>query len=482
MHKKIIKTKIFKICCNSLYLTKTRLYQIIRLLFSRPNNCSTVEGRSQERYRRAMLTTLVMVAARVSNILTGLITVPITLKYLGEDLFGIWMVLTSVVAFLSFSDFGIGVGLRNLLIECAGKDDLESPRKLIGNALLVLATLAVLLILLAFTVFPHLSWGELIKCKNPASVPQILPAVQAMVVMFAFGLPVTQLQNIANAYQRGYWGYLCFLVGRIFGFLFVLWCVWAKQPLWLLAGGYIGIPFFVTLIGWVIFLIAVPALRPWPVRPEWALMHSLFGIGIFVLIHNLSQALINASPILLIANTINAANAIPYSVTQRLLGVSSVITMSLMGGISVAVGEAWHRREYRWIQKTIRRSEIAVFFSGVVPLVIFIFAGRVIILWWTKSPVAVPSFFLLLACTLFACAISIGSVYSNCLIAMNYVRFIAVTRFAAGIVVLLGGYVTGVVSQSSTYIAFLQFFFGALIPNLLIWWKMKRVLLRSKDV
>ena len=61
---------------------------------------------------------------------------------------------------------------------------------------------------------------------------------------------------------------------------------------------------------------------------------------------------------------------------------------------------------------------------------------------------------------------------------MNYVRFIAVTRFAAGIVVLLGGYVTGVVSQSSTYIAFLQFFFGALIPNLLIWWKMKRVLSR----
>ena len=234
--------------------------------------------------------------------------------------------------------------------------------------------------------------------------------------------------------------------------------MWAKQPLWLLAGGYIGLPFFVTLIGWVIFLIAAPALRPWPVRPEWALIRSLFGIGIFVLIHNLSQALINASPILLIANTINAASAIPYSVTQRLLGVSSVITMSLMGGISVAVGEAWHRREYTWIQKTIRRSEIAVFFLGVVPLVIFIFAGRFIILWWTKSPMAVPSFSLLLACTLLACAISIGSVYSNCLIAMNYVQFIAVTRFAAGIVVLLGGYVAGVVSQSSTYIAFLQFF------------------------
>jgi O-antigen/teichoic acid export membrane protein len=369
---------------------RQKLHQIISILFSKPADPSTPEGRSQERYRRAALTTLVMISARVSNILTGLLTVPITLTYLGEDLFGVWMVLTSVVAFLSFYDFGIGTGLRNLLIECAAKDDLESPKKLIGNALVALTALAALMIVLVYTVLPHLPWGDLIKCKNPDSILQILPTAQAVLVMFALGLPITQLQNIASAYQRGYWGYLCFLIGRILGFLFVVWCVKAEQPLWLLAGGYVGIPFLVTLFGWFIFLTASPVLRPWPIRPERVLMRRLFGVGFFVLVHHLSFAMINTSAVLLIANTISAAAAIPYTVTQQLLGVSSIITASLMIGISVAVGEAWYRKDYGWIKKTLRRSEMTVLLCGVAPLGLFLFAGRPIVLWWTKSPEAVP--------------------------------------------------------------------------------------------
>ena len=152
------------------------------------------------------------------------------------------MVVTSIVGFLSFSDFGIGIGLRNMLIECAGNDDIETPKKLIGNALVVLFGIFFFISIIVFFVFPLLSWDQLIKCQHLGSVPHILPTMQSVIFMFALGLPVAQLQNIANAYQRGYWGYFCLFVGRVLGFLFVIWCVFAGQPLWLLAGGYIGFP------------------------------------------------------------------------------------------------------------------------------------------------------------------------------------------------------------------------------------------------
>ena len=455
---------------------RSKLNQILTVLFSKPSDCSTPEGRGRERYRRAAWTTVVMMAARVSNIITGVLSVPITLHYLGEDLYGVWMALTGFVAFLSFYDFGIGTGLRNLLIECNAKDDLETPKKLIGNALLVLSGLAGLMVVVAFTVLPYLPWGELIKCSNPASVRQILPTAQAVLVMFALGLPITQLQNIANAYQRGYWGYLCFLLGRILGFLFVIWCVKANQPLWLLAGGYVGIPFLVTLIGWGVFFSVAHSLRPWPIRPERTLVRGLFGIGFYVLIHHLSFAMINTSGLLLIANTISAASGVPFSITQQLLGVSNVLVASLLIGVSAAVGEAWHRQDYGWIRTTVRRLEKSVLLFGIAPLVLLLFSGQAIILWWTKSPAAVPSFFLLLSCVLASCVTAIGDIYSNSLIAMNFVRFIALTRFVSGVVVVAGGYVTGVVSQSPALIAFLQFAIGAFIPAFLFWWKMKQLL------
>jgi len=453
-----------------------RVMSFIRILFTKTANTSTPEGRGQERYRHAAWTTLVMLAARVSNIITGVLSVPITLHYLGQDLYGIWMALTGFIAFLSFYDFGIGTGLRNLLIECVAKDDSEQPKQLIGTALLVLSGLAVIMIAVAFFVLPYLPWAELIKCKDPASAPHILPAAQAVLIMFAVGLPITQLQNIANAYQRGYWGYLCFLVGRIMGFIFVIWCVQARQPLWMLAGGYVGIPFLITLVGWVFFFVKVPLLRPWPFWFELGTVRRLFGIGVYVLVHHLSYALINTSGLLLITGTIGASSAVPYSVTQQMLGVSNVFVGSLLVSISAAIGEAWHRQEYDWIQMTLHKMEKTVVVLGAIPLFFLLLTGQYIVLWWTKTPAAVPAFSLLLACILVTCFSLAGDIYSNSLIAMNYVRFIALTKLFAGFAVVAGGLVAGGYFKSPSFIVFVQFFAGSFIPAVLFRIKMKRLL------
>ncbi len=450
--------------------------RILQIFFP-PKVAASLAGYNiDHRYQRAALTTIVMVAFRISNIVIGLLTVPITLRYLGEDLFGIWMVLMSLVGILSFYDFGIGTGLRNILIECSAKDDLESPKIFIGNALFLLTVLALLMIVIVCTVLPFAPWGDLIKCKDPTSLAEILPTAQAVLFMFALGLPISQLQQIANAYQRGYLGYLCLLFGRVFAFFFILWCVNDKQPLWVLAGGYVGIPFFVTLIGWLVFLRVAPAYRPWPIYPRWDVIHRLFGIGFYVLVHHLSYAMIHTSGVLLIANTISSASTIAYSVTNQLLGVSNILTSSLLVGVSVAVGESWHRKEYHWVKTIIRRSEISTFLFAIIPLFLLLLLGQSFIFWWTKSHNAVPSLFLLTSCVLLAAASSIGSIYADCLLAMNHVRFIAITRFLAGVVVLICGYICGVLFQSSAIIAFIQFFVGAFLPAFIFFLRMKRLL------
>lgn len=420
--------------------------------------------------------------ARVTNILTGLLTVPITLNYLGEDLFGVWMALSSVVSFLSFYDFGIGTGLRNMLIECVGKENSVLPRRLIANSLIVLTVLAGLLILAVFAIAPLLPWSELIRCKNPASEPQILPTAQAVVSMFAIGLPITQLQNIASAYQRGYWGHLCFLLGRVLGFLFVVWCVITRQPLWFLAGGYVGCPFLITLLGWGLFLYAAPSLRPWPFSLDSQLLRGLFRVGGYVLVHHLSYAFINTSVVVLIANTINATVSVPYSLAQRLFGVASVVTSSLIMSLSVAAGEAWHRNDINWIKNATRRAEKVAILAGVLPAVALLLAGQTIIFWWTGKPDVVPSMLLMLALCIMACTAAFGDVYSNYLMAMNYVRFVAMVRLGGGVVVLTSGYYVGLLSRSPAAIAFLQAGFGVLVPTFFFWRRMSQLMNSSQYV
>jgi O-antigen/teichoic acid export membrane protein len=43
------------------------------------------------------------------------ISVPLTLTYLGSERYGMWMAISSIVALLAFADFGLGNGLVNAI-------------------------------------------------------------------------------------------------------------------------------------------------------------------------------------------------------------------------------------------------------------------------------------------------------------------------------------------------------------------------------
>lgn len=444
-----------------------QLRQTLRIIFSRPSGRSTPEAVAHDRYRRAILTTAVLMLARITNILIGFIIVPMTLHYLQADLFAVWMLLLSIVNILPFFDLGIGTGLRNMLIECAARNDLDTPRILIGNSLLILSILALLMIVFVYTILPLIPLNQLIKCNDSVSAAQILPAMQSVLVVLAIGLPINQLQNIANAYQRGYYGYFCFLLGRIFAYLFLIWCIASERSLSILAAGYVGIPFLMTLLGWVIFLAVAPTFRPWPISIRIDFIRPLFGIGFFVLLHHLSYIMINSSAIFLIAMTIDTSSSVPYAVTHQLLGVSNILSSSLMIGMSVAVADAWHKKQLNWIKNNIYYLQMLVVIFCVLPLFIFLLIGQSVIEWWTQSTQAVPSFGLLFSCILFACTQALGSIYINCLMAMNRVKIISICKFLAAIVFLPTAYASGLYFQSATAISFLQFSLGLFLPTVI---------------
>ena len=73
------------------------------------------------RFRRVGLTTASSIAARGISFATSLITVPLTLHYLGAERYGLWATLSSIIALASFADLGLVNGLLNALAsaQCA---------------------------------------------------------------------------------------------------------------------------------------------------------------------------------------------------------------------------------------------------------------------------------------------------------------------------------------------------------------------------
>src|SRR5689334_5824048 len=83
----------------------------------RPFDVTTPEGRARERHRRAFWIVTTSFVAKGFAAAVSLVTVPLTLGYLGKQQYGLWMALSSLLMWMALSDFGLARGLQNHLSE-----------------------------------------------------------------------------------------------------------------------------------------------------------------------------------------------------------------------------------------------------------------------------------------------------------------------------------------------------------------------------
>src|SRR3954453_21812444 len=115
--------------------------QGLKALFTRS---SADSGR--ERYRRAGMAAFTSYIARGLTLLTGFVSVPLTVHYLGAERYGVWLTISSLLLWVALTDFGIaGNALVNVLSEADGRDDRRLAREYASSATWTLITIALIL-------------------------------------------------------------------------------------------------------------------------------------------------------------------------------------------------------------------------------------------------------------------------------------------------------------------------------------------------
>src|SRR3712207_2651433 len=117
-----------------------RIPELARIFFSRKE-----QNRGIERIRRAGLTGVTSILAQGITILAGIISVPLTLTYLGKERYGVWLTINSLLQWLYVSNMGLsGNALVNKLSEANGRDDRTTAQELAATAFWSLTGIAVL--------------------------------------------------------------------------------------------------------------------------------------------------------------------------------------------------------------------------------------------------------------------------------------------------------------------------------------------------
>ncbi len=375
-------------------------------VISKREDDHTGPGHSYSRILKGISTGI---AGRGVAVVTSFIAIPLTVRYLGAERYGVWVNLTSILSWLSVFDLGIGSTAINKIAEALAHEDFATARLRVNGAYVSLAALALALGIVISIVWKFISWPAVLGAKTSANGGEIALAAACAVFVFLGSFPFLITPKVLGACKEvtfaNYWNSAASVLS-------LLLLVVATRLHMGLPGLVLAVSGSALLVGslstvWLYKHLnwLVPELRSIP----WKHVTTFLNVGLPFFAVQIAGLILFQTDNLIIAQILGARAVTPYSVTWKLFSYSTLLQVISIPALWPAYSDAFSRRDFDWIQKTYRYNvRIAIGSTLIFVLILLVISRRFIDLWAGSD--AVPSFGLVLAMAIW----SLLSVLSSC--------------------------------------------------------------------
>jgi len=374
----------------------SRFLQVATLLTLKPFDGATADGRSRERHRRVVISAAAAALAKLLSVVTALISVPLTLHYLGAERYGMWMTMSSVIAMLAFADLGMGNGLLNVVSESHGRDDRQAIRQQVSSGFFILSLIAALVVVLFCAAYSFVSWHRIFNVQSALAQAEAGPALAVFAACFALNIPLGIVQRVQMGLQQGFTASLWQGLGSVLGLAGVLLAIHLEGGLPWLIGAMIGAPLLAAIGNSIhFFVFARPDLSPATQFVSRAAIQRIARTGMLFLVLQIVVTVAYASDNIVIAQMMGASAVTDYAVPEKMFSLITVLLGMVLAPLWPAYGEAIARGDKEWVRRTLKRSlTTAVGIAAVLSTLLVIFGDRIISIW--VGHVVNPPFLLLL--------------------------------------------------------------------------------------
>jgi len=189
------------------------------------------------------------------NIVIGLLMVSLTIDYLDPVKYGIWITLSSLIAWFSFFDIGLGNGLRNKLAEALAENNLEIARRYISTTYFIISIIMLVLVMIIVPIFSFIDWNSILNVSVEIISARILKFLAIIIlVFFGFNFIFKLINTILIADQKPALSSLLNLLGNVLSLILVFLLLKSEESSILYLGFAISFaPALILLISTLIF-------------------------------------------------------------------------------------------------------------------------------------------------------------------------------------------------------------------------------------
>ena len=364
------------------------------------------------RYRYILLTGSTTALVKLFTSVIGLVTVPLTVNYLGPERYGLWMTMSSFLALMSFADLGLGNGLVNAIAKAYGVKSNAMAQKAVASTFAMLSAISLLLFVVFIIIYPHVAWHNIFNAQSDLAIAESSSAVFVFVIIFLINLPLGIIRRIQDGYQEGYKFQRIMVLGSLFNLSGLLLCIKLEAGLPYLVLSFLGGNLLALLInGFILFVRQRPSLLPKVKNVDFKFGYILIKTGIIFFLLQVFTLIGSSSDNFIISHIIGPAAVAKYEIVRKLFTLT-MFTQFMIQPLWPAFGEAISSGDIKWARTTLQKAiKIGIISSAVFSLPLLFFGKAIIGLWVGDN--FIPDNDLLFAFFLFTVFASYGGVMST---------------------------------------------------------------------
>lgn len=343
----------------------------------------TAESHARQRSRALSANMVAGLAGRALNVVAGVFTVPLLLRALATDEYGVFQTITGISAWLQLGTLGLGKSLVNVLVAARVNGDSDRARTTVASFAAGLASLLFAISVGVALAFPFINWNAVFPSPT-AQAPQV-PGTVALTIAFSVTTLLTSpVGVILSAHQKerqaALWNSL-----RTAANLAALGAAVA------LGGGMPRVAFFTGLAGLVVNLTSVwwlfsheePGLR-FKLRDVSGkeLKAMLLGSIVFFAI-DIAALLVFSLDRLLILHFSGPEEVAAFDVVTRLYVFGYGLFQVVLSPLWPAFSDALRRNDVAWARRVLRRVSLVAVAGATALTLGTTLVGDIVLSLWT---------------------------------------------------------------------------------------------------
>ncbi len=316
------------------------------------------------------------------NFLSLLLLVPLSIDYLGEVKYGIWVTLSSVVMWIGNFDFGIGNGLRNKLAEAFAENDYDKAKKFTSTAYFVFGKIIILIIIIFICTVWFIDWTAVFNAPFQLN-NELQTAVIYVFVLYAVLFFSRLISSVINADQKPALSSFLGVLGNILTLIAVYFLFKTTTGSLTLIGIMSFTAPLLVFIAASLYLFrgVYKKVSPSVKHIDNNYSKDLVSLGFKFFIIQLSGLILFATGNIIISQLLGPEQVTVYNVAYRYFYFIPLVFNVVLAPFWSAYTEAYAKNEIDWIKKSVKKILLIWgILSTVVLLMIFV-SGTVYRIW-----------------------------------------------------------------------------------------------------